>query len=123
MEVRAIKAHANGFGATFAKAIGDIYTLPDEYGQMLILAGLVEETAPSVTSPPKDMVAVTPSDVTVFPRVTRGIYVGFGGDIVIRTADGDDLTFTFAENGTVLPIAAVMVKATGTTADNIIAMF
>jgi hypothetical protein len=66
-------------------------------------------------------VAVTPSDATVFP-VTRGFYVGTPGDIAVRTADGQTITFANVPVG-ILPVQADMVLSTGTAASDIIALY
>ena len=65
--------------------------------------------------------SVTPSDVTVF-NVCRAIYVGSAGDIAVRMADGDEVTFASVAVG-IFPIQVDMVKSTNTTASSIIAMY
>ncbi len=65
--------------------------------------------------------AVTPSDSTVFP-VTRGLFVGAGGNIAVRMADGNTLTFTGVLAG-IFPVQVDMVLSTGTTATNIVALY
>lgn len=128
MLVRALMQHRNSYGATYIKEVGDLYEVPDDEYLALVYAGLVEATGPvnippSIEAPVLRTEQITPSDETIFVTPTRGIYIGYGGDLVIRNTDGVDLTFTFTTNGTVLPIVAKMVKATGTTAQNIIGMF
>lgn len=66
-------------------------------------------------------VAVTASDATIIP-VTRALYVGGGGNIAVRMADGQELTFTAVAAG-VFPIQVDMVKSTATTATSIIALY
>jgi S1-C subfamily serine protease len=67
-------------------------------------------------------VAVTTSDSTVIAR-TRGIYVGGAGNIAVTMADGGDVTFTAIGVGTIHQIGVVKIKATGTTATNILALY
>lgn len=64
--------------------------------------------------------AVTASDATVIP-VTRSLYVGTSGDVVVRMADGQSVTFVAAFG--IIPVQVDMVKSTGTTASNIVALY
>lgn len=43
MKVKTLIPHANGYGATFSKAVGDAYEIPDLNAGPLIAAGLVAE--------------------------------------------------------------------------------
>lgn len=65
--------------------------------------------------------AVTPSDSTTLLR-GQGLWVGGAGNIaVVMAGDGRTaVTFTGVPAGVFLPIAVVQVKATGTTATNIV---
>lgn len=65
-----------------------------------------------------DAVAVTPSDSTVFP-VCRALYIGVAGNLAVRMAGGQTLTFVGVANG-VFPIQVDMVLSTGTAATDII---
>lgn len=67
--------------------------------------------------------AVTPDDAAPLPRVPKAIYVGTGGDLVLRGVSGDeDVTFANVPDGTMLPVHALFVRATGTTAGDIVAL-
>lgn len=70
-------------------------------------------------------VSVTASDATVIP-VTRSLYIGTSGDITVRMADANTpttyVTFVGVPAGT-FPIQVDMIRATGTTASNIVAMY
>jgi hypothetical protein len=70
-----------------------------------------------------DGALVTPSDSTVMFRHTRGLYIGSAGDLVVRMVAGTSLTFASLPAGALLPLRVDMVKATGTTAGNIVALF
>lgn len=61
--------------------------------------------------------SVTPSDSTTLSNV-RGIWVGGAGNVVVTTAGGD-VTLNGVTAGTLIPVKATKVKATGTTATNI----
>ena len=67
--------------------------------------------------------SVTPSDSTVMFRHTRGLYVGSTGDLVVRMVAGTTLAFVSVPAGALLPLRVDMVKATGTTAGNIVALY
>lgn len=69
----------------------------------------------------RSAVAVTASDATVFP-ITRSLYVGTSGTLVVRMADGVNATFTNVPVG-FFPVQADMVLLTGTTAAGILAVY
>jgi hypothetical protein len=60
--------------------------------------------------------AIIPNDTADLAYATRAIFVGQSGDIAIRTLSGDDVTLINVQAGSVLPIRAAQVRATGTTA-------
>jgi hypothetical protein len=66
-------------------------------------------------------VAVSTSDVTVFP-VTRALYVGVTGNINCRMADGQTVVFTNVPVG-VFPIQVDMVLTTSTTASEMFRLY
>jgi hypothetical protein len=65
--------------------------------------------------------AVTPSDTGTLKPGT--LYIGTGGDIVVKTVDGDTLTFVNIPDGTFFPIQVVQVFSTDTTADDILILY
>jgi hypothetical protein len=65
--------------------------------------------------PSQNQVAVTPSDSTDLPDVTRAIYVSTGGTLKYTPVNGSALTITVYD-GQLLPFAVSRVWATGTTA-------
>ncbi len=67
--------------------------------------------------------AVTTSDTATFDPPFRRIFVGGAGNVTITTLAGNSLVFTGVLAGTILPWAGTQVKATGTTATNIVAGF
>ena len=75
-------------------------------------------------------IAVTPSntdDLALFQakdrRLTDGIYVGGGGNLVAVMEDGSTVTFTGALIGTILPIQARRINASSTTASLLVALY
>lgn len=85
------------------------------------MADPFDSNQPGLTSPASDGFAITPSDSTVL-TTTRGIYVGTGGTLVVRTKAGTQLTFTNVGSGVILPFRCDKVLATGTTASGLIGL-
>lgn len=77
----------------------------------------------SLSGPADDCAAVTPSDSTDLPTIARALYVGGGGDLVITTKVGSTVTFADVPAGSLLPVRARRVRATGTGATNIVALW
>ena len=69
-----------------------------------------------------DAAAVTPNDSTNI-RPTRALYVGGSGNVKVEMALGNVVTFTSVFAGSILPIQAVKVYSTDTTATNIVALY
>lgn len=62
--------------------------------------------------------AVTPSDSAAFPPSV--IYVGGTGNVAVMPADGKGpVTFSGVPAGATLPVLAIQVLSTGTTATNL----
>lgn len=74
-------------------------------------------------SPATDGFDVTPDDDADLQFVTRFLYIGGAGDVSLVTKGGSTLTFTGLSAGSILTIRASRVRATGTTATNIIALY
>lgn len=71
----------------------------------------------------KGAAAVTPSDTVSFTRgVTQGIYVGVSGNISLLMEDGSTVSLLSVPIG-LLPVRALRVNATGTTATNMVAFY
>ena len=67
---------------------------------------------------PRGARAVTTSDSASQSYV--GLYIGGAGNVAVTGEDGQDVTFTAVPVGTVLRLRVRKVKATGTTATNIV---
>jgi hypothetical protein len=67
--------------------------------------------------------AVMPSDSTELQAIPKALYVGTGGDVAVRGVRGDaDVLFRNVPAGSVLDVRARFVRATGTTAADIVAL-
>lgn len=70
--------------------------------------------------------AITPSDTVNFNDVTRGIYIGSisgGAVVVVVGLDGQAVTFNGVVAGSVLPVRAIRVNNTNTTASSLVGLF
>ncbi len=77
-----------------------------------------------LTAPGDNLLAITPSDSTDLTQVSRGIYVGGAGNLVVTpAAGGSNVTFMSVPAGTVLPIRVSRVLSTSTTATSLINIY
>lgn len=77
-----------------------------------------------IDAPAQGYAAVTPHDTNPLPVAgARGLYVGVGGDISLISPQGDTVLFKGVPTGAILPVAANVVRATGTTATDIVALY
>tara|TARA_R110001632_G_scaffold196480_1_gene318498 strand:- start:155 stop:421 length:267 start_codon:yes stop_codon:yes gene_type:complete len=77
-------------------------------------------------------VLVVPSDTSEIPNPAAQnglgnygsvLYVGVAGNLRVTTVAGDDVTFENIQDGSFVPVQVKQVFATGTSADNIIALW
>ena len=81
------------------------------------------EFARSFDSPSASYFAVTPNDTTDLANYARSLYVGGAGTVVVDSPAGDTtISFVGVAAGTILPICVKRVRATNTTATNIVAL-
>jgi len=77
----------------------------------------------SLISPAQTCFIVIPDDVQDLEQVTKAIYVGQGGDITLRSLDNiSDVTFRNVADGAILDIRVSAIRATGTTAADIVGL-
>lgn len=77
-----------------------------------------DQAAPAVT-----WATVTPSNTVDLPAGCRSLYIGGAGDVAVVGHDNVAVTFTAVPAGTILPLAAKRVNATGTDATLIVALY
>ena len=71
----------------------------------------------------KRLRAVTPHDINELTFISKALYVGTGGNIaMIAQEDSAAVTLTSVAAGSIIPVRAKIVLATGTTASNIVAL-
>ena len=79
--------------------------------------------ADSVSGPATRVAAVVPHDVDPLPEVPKALYVGTGGTVILRgVGGGTDVTFANVASGSYLLVRALYVRATGTSAADIVAL-
>jgi len=81
-----------------------------------------ERYARGLTTPADDAFAITPSDGADLAQVVRALYIGGAGSISLVTRAGSTVAFTGLAAGTVLPVRAARVRATGTTATGLVGL-
>jgi len=84
---------------------------------------MFSEHSSTLDSPVRSALAVVPSNTADLAQVTRGVYVGQTGDLALTMADGSTVTFANVQAGSLLPLRAVRIRATGTTATSILALW
>lgn len=76
-----------------------------------------------LSDPATHAFAITPDNSTAITFATRAIYVGTGGDITLRGANSPaDVLLKAVPTGSVLPIRTKYVRATGTTAADLVGL-
>jgi hypothetical protein len=96
----------------------------DGYGQSA--GSLIDFAWPrGLSAPYPDAVAthaipITPSDSFVFPSPTRFLWVGSTGNVAVTMIDGNVVTINAVPSGTKLPFSVTQVRATNTSASNIV---
>ena len=74
------------------------------------------------STPARRCNAIVPHDTNKLDPLPKGIYVGTGGDVTIRAIDSDlDVTYRNLPDASYIAVQAAYVRATGTTAANLIA--
>jgi hypothetical protein len=77
---------------------------------------------PDAIHPARTALAVTPSDSADLTLIARALYVGGAGNLSVDTVGGDTVSFVGVQAGSFLPVRVRRVRATGTTATNIVAL-
>ena len=72
-------------------------------------------------TPSRAPYAIVPDDDTPLPLVPKGIYVGGGGDVTLRGVGGTaDVTYRNLPDASYIAVRASHVRATGTTATDLV---
>ena len=77
----------------------------------------------SLIAPANNAFEITPHDILELISVTKAIYIGTGGDVVVRPLEAtSDVTFRNLQDGSILDVRTVAVRSTGTTASDIVGL-
>lgn len=80
--------------------------------------------ADQISAPATRAVAVVPHDSNALVDIPKALFVGTGGTIVLRgVGGGADTTWRNLASGAVVPVRAEFVRATGTTASDLLALY
>lgn len=77
----------------------------------------------TLTSPATNAVAITPSDTIPLANISRAVYVGQTGDVSVEMQSGQIVTFQNVQGGSILALRTMKIRAAGTTALGIIAVW
>ena len=84
---------------------------------------IFETHSAGLSSPAINAAAVTPSDAEPLAQPSRALYVGGDGDVSVVMMGGGTVTFSGVAAGSLLPIRVAYVRATATTATDILAIW
>ena len=76
----------------------------------------------ALSDPARSAKPIVPSDSIAIDQIPKSIYVGTAGDLVCRFV-GDTADVTVKAPQGVLPFRLEYVRATGTTADDLLALY
>jgi hypothetical protein len=80
--------------------------------------------ADTVTAPSTKAAAVFPHDANPLADIPKALFIGTGGNLVLRgSGGGADVTFKNLPSGSTLAFRAEFVRAAGTTAADIVALY
>lgn len=76
------------------------------------------------SDPAQNAFEVTPADSDFAAGLqVRGFYVGVTGNVSVVTVRGNTVTFMGVPAGQVMPVSVKQIRATGTTASFIVALY
>ena len=84
--------------------------------------GKLTNYSPTFPMFPGSAGVITPSDSVDLPTPSV-VYVGTSGNVAVTTPQGDQVTFVNIPSGSVLPVQVLRVRATGTTASNLVRIY
>jgi hypothetical protein len=80
--------------------------------------------ADQVSAPATRAVAVVPHDGNALADIPKALFVGTGGNVTMRgVGGGADTVWRNVPSGSVLPFRAHYVRATGTSAADLLALY
>lgn len=86
------------------------------------MADNYDSMQPGLNAPAVDGFTVTPHDANPLTRTPRALFIGTGGNLVVTTMKGTDITLKNIASGSIVSVRVNKVKATGTTATDIVGL-
>lgn len=87
------------------------------------MADRFEAQIDSASQPAREAFAITPHASNEVDPLPKAIFVGTGGNITLRAADsGADVVFRNVASGQILDVRARYVRASGTTATDLVGL-
>lgn len=75
----------------------------------------------AVSDPARSALAAVPADGIPLASIPKAVFVGTAGDLTLRAVDDSQpVTFRNLAAGTILPVRAAEIRATGTTAADLV---
>lgn len=88
------------------------------------MADQFQNNADQVSAPATRALAVSPHDSNALTDIPKALFVGTGGNITMRGVNGaSDQVWKNVPSGSVLPFRAQYVRATGTSAADLLALY
>lgn len=75
------------------------------------------------TLPAYTAIAIAPNDTTPLAAACRAIYIGAAGNVKLKTMQGVSVEFVGLQAGQILPVQAILIFNTSTTATNLVAIY
>lgn len=80
-------------------------------------------TTSSLIAPAGSSFAILPDDSASLPVISKALYIGTGGDLTVQLVhDAGDRIFKNVTSGSILDLRVSHVRATGTTAADIVGL-
>jgi hypothetical protein len=80
-------------------------------------------TTDSLIAPARRCFAIQPDDTANLTILPKALFVGTGGNLVVGAVDSDaDVVFANVPSGSVLDIRLIAIRATGTTASDLVGL-
>lgn len=77
----------------------------------------------SPMTPAENCFVIAPSDTAELPQATKAIYIGEGGDVTLVPVRGKNpVTFRNLPSGAILDVRVRSIRATGTTARELVGL-
>lgn len=112
---------------TFQVLAGEVFVLGPPKPNRIVLSKIVQagnSTESLLSDPALGAIAINAgTDGLAILPLPRALFVGTGGNVNVRMADGTDIIFYNVSDGSLLPIRPYMVQSTSTTASNMVGLY